>query len=133
MSAHHQLLRPAGVEQIHAHQPRRRVLHLLHKLRYLIPPFFVCWHIKMSRPFTRDGESYRVCLRCGMRRRFDLQQWKTKGDYYNARETQNQRGPSSGLKPLHLVEAGSKPDPECSRFTITRHLIEFNGKRRSVG
>ncbi|HEX6648406.1 MAG TPA: hypothetical protein VF075_02665 [Pyrinomonadaceae bacterium] len=133
MSAHRQLLRPAGVERIHSHERWWRVLRLLHKLRYLIPPFFVCWHIKMSRPFTRDGESYRVCLRCGVRRRFDLQEWKTKGDYYHASETQTRGGPSPEIKPLHLVQAGSKDDPECCRFTVTQRLVEFDGKRRTVG
>jgi len=42
----------------------------------------------MSRPFTRDGETYRVCLRCGVHRRFDLEQWKTKGSYYREKEVQ---------------------------------------------
>lgn len=41
-----------------------------------------CWHRQMSRPFTRDGETYRVCLACGARRRFDLDRWKTHGTYY---------------------------------------------------
>jgi hypothetical protein len=40
----------------------------------------------MSRPFTRDGETYRVCLRCGVHRRFDLDQWKTKGSYYREKK-----------------------------------------------
>ena len=61
-------------------------------LRWLVLPFFViskfwtCWHRRMSRPFTRDGETYRVCLRCGVHRRFDLEQWKTKGSYYRAKQ-----------------------------------------------
>ncbi|HEX3183694.1 MAG TPA: hypothetical protein VHQ94_02805 [Pyrinomonadaceae bacterium] len=61
-------------------------------LRWLALPFFViskfwtCWHRRMSRPFTRDGETYRVCLRCGVHRRFDLEQWKTKGSYYRAKQ-----------------------------------------------
>ena len=49
----------------------------------LLSRVLICWHRKMSRPFTRQGETYRVCLRCGMRRQFDLREWKTKGDYYN--------------------------------------------------
>ena len=47
--------------------------------------FFRCWHRKMSRPFTRDGCTFRVCLRCGMRRNFDLENWKMTGGYYYAR------------------------------------------------
>ena len=36
----------------------------------------------MSRPFTRDGESYRTCLECGARRNFDPQRWEMVGAYY---------------------------------------------------
>lgn len=45
---------------------------------------FRCWHRKMSRPFTRDGHTFRVCLKCGMRRDFDLKKWKMTGGYYYA-------------------------------------------------
>ena len=48
----------------------------------LISKLWSCWHRHMSRPFTRDGETYRVCLRCGIHRSFDLEAWKTKGAYY---------------------------------------------------
>ena len=36
----------------------------------------------MSRPFTRDGESYRTCLDCGARRQFDSARWEMVGAYY---------------------------------------------------
>lgn len=36
----------------------------------------------MSWPLTRDGRTFRVCLRCGMRRNFDLEKWKMTGGYY---------------------------------------------------
>lgn len=42
---------------------------------------FGCWHRQMSRPFTREGRSYRVCLSCGMTRDFDTATWKTFGPY----------------------------------------------------
>jgi len=41
-----------------------------------------CWHREMSRPFTRDGRTYRACLRCGARRDFDLETWQMKGPFY---------------------------------------------------
>ena len=85
MSAYDQTLHPPVLKEICAGERKRRVLRLLGKLRYLVLPLLVCWHRKMSRPFTRDGETYRVCLRCGMHRQFDLQGWQTKGDYYNSR------------------------------------------------
>lgn len=43
---------------------------------------FGCWHTDMSRPFTRDGESYRACLDCGAHRRFDPTRWEMIGVYY---------------------------------------------------
>lgn len=41
-----------------------------------------CWHLNMSRPFTREGETYRACMACGARRRFDTERWETVGAYY---------------------------------------------------
>ena len=43
---------------------------------------FGCRHYKVSRPFTRDCETFVSCLHCGMRQRFDLERWKTEGDFY---------------------------------------------------
>ena len=43
---------------------------------------FGCWHLKMSRPFTRNSETYRSCLECGARRKFNLESWKMHGPYY---------------------------------------------------
>ena len=86
MSAYGQTLHPTLLKEIHAGKRKRRALRLLGKLRYLFLPLLFCWHRKMSRPFTRDGETYRVCLRCGVHRQFDLKEWKTKGDYYNPDE-----------------------------------------------
>ena len=43
---------------------------------------FGCHHSSMSRPFTRDDRTYRVCLKCGKRRDFDLETWKMSGPFY---------------------------------------------------
>jgi hypothetical protein len=43
---------------------------------------FGCWHGEMSRPFTREGQSYRTCLECGARRAFDPTRWEMVGAYY---------------------------------------------------
>jgi hypothetical protein len=85
MSAYQQRLHLRVVKDLETSQRRPRALGVFRILRYLVPPIFVCWHLKTSRPFTRNGKSYRVCLRCGMRRDFDVEEWKTKGDYYNPR------------------------------------------------
>ena len=44
---------------------------------------FGCWHLKMSLPFTREQETYRTCVSCGARRRFDLERWTMVGDFYH--------------------------------------------------
>ena len=49
---------------------------------YLVSRLWSCWHLKLSRPFTRGDESYQSCLRCGMHRRFDPQRWKPSGQFY---------------------------------------------------
>jgi hypothetical protein len=59
----------------------------------------------MSRPFTRDGETYRVCLRCGMHRAFDLQNWKTKGPYY--RSSESPRLMTKNIDPMSEVAAAN--------------------------
>jgi hypothetical protein len=43
---------------------------------------FGCQHKEMSRPFSRQGETYRVCIGCGARRQFDQQTWNSAGPYY---------------------------------------------------
>jgi len=83
MSAYGNFLHPA----VHTHPVSKRTpwqvfCLLLKPAAYLFSKIFICWHRKVSRPFTRDGETYRVCLRCGMRRHFDLQAWQTRGGYY---------------------------------------------------
>lgn len=43
---------------------------------------FGCPHKEMSRPFSRQGETYRVCISCGARRNFDGETWNSSGPYY---------------------------------------------------
>ena len=43
---------------------------------------FGCQHKEMSRPFSRQGETYRVCLTCGARRQFNESTWETRGPFY---------------------------------------------------
>jgi hypothetical protein len=82
MSAYEQLLHPTARGWA---QTRSSAWHLLLWLvaRFrLVSKLWSCWHRRMSRPFTRDGRTYRVCLRCGVQRHFDLEQWTTTGSYY---------------------------------------------------
>ena len=48
----------------------------------LIVRLFGCWQHDLSRPFTRNGKTYRVCLKCGLSRDFNLATWKTQGASY---------------------------------------------------
>jgi hypothetical protein len=51
-------------------------------LRNWLTRAFGCSHKDLSRPFSRHGESYRVCIACGARRRFDSQTWNSRGPFY---------------------------------------------------
>jgi hypothetical protein len=55
---------------------------LVNKVRRVTVRIFGCWHLNMSRPISRGNESYRSCLACGARRRFDLEQWEMVGSFY---------------------------------------------------
>jgi len=52
-------------------------------VRYFANRLSSCWHLELSRPFTRGQETYRACLRCGMHRRFDIKTWKSSGRFYS--------------------------------------------------
>ena len=43
---------------------------------------FGCWHKQLSRPFTNRNSSYRSCLNCGARKKFDPNNLKTVGPFY---------------------------------------------------
>ena len=55
---------------------------LVSKVRTSAARIFGCWHGNMSRPFSRGNETYRTCVACGARRRFDLEHWKMVGPFY---------------------------------------------------
>lgn len=62
---------------------------------------FGCWHGEMSRPFTHDRETYRVCLDCGARRDFDPVRWEMVGDYYYGKPAANE---------LYRMEKRARPE-----------------------
>ena len=64
-------------QQIADHAERRRALN--DALERLIQQFFGCPHRRIGRMFTRKGDTYRVCLDCGMRCGLDLKKWETLG------------------------------------------------------
>ena len=48
----------------------------------LVGRLFGCWHRRLSWPITRDRQTYRACLKCGMCRSFDPKAWKSFGPFY---------------------------------------------------
>ena len=52
------------------------------KIKSALKRVFGCWHREMSLPFTRGNETYRTCVNCGARRRFDLERWTMVGEFY---------------------------------------------------
>ena len=81
------------------------------QLSYMITRVFGCWHSEMSRPFTRDGESYRACLECGARRDFNPTKWEMVGAYYydspKGHLTSRARAASLALNPRASISMAS--------------------------
>jgi hypothetical protein len=65
-----------------AQKQSERVFTPAHRVTTWLWERFQCQHTEMSRPITRDGETYRACVRCGARRPFNLNSWAMKGGYY---------------------------------------------------
>jgi hypothetical protein len=52
------------------------------KLGDWVARVFGCWHAKLSRPFSHQGQAYRVCINCGAQRQFNLRNWTMQGEFY---------------------------------------------------
>jgi hypothetical protein len=66
----------------YAHSEQKRVSKMRPNLGRWLSELFGCQHKQMSRPFSRHGETYRVCIACGARRQFNEQTWNSAGPYY---------------------------------------------------
>jgi len=66
----------------YSHSDQVRVSKIRLSVGRWLTEIFGCQHKQMSRPFSRHGESYRVCIACGARRQFDEQTWDSAGPYY---------------------------------------------------
>jgi hypothetical protein len=42
-----------------------------------------CWHRRMSWPVRAQGQSYQVCLGCGVKRLFDETNFRSYGPFHN--------------------------------------------------
>jgi uncharacterized UBP type Zn finger protein len=71
------------------------VMFLLLKIYDLI---FGCRHAKLSRVFTIEGKTYRVCLQCGTKLRFSLETMSL--------ERSEQGGAHEDLDVVHSLNCG---------------------------
>lgn len=71
-----------GTFERYSDDDSRRIAEISRGMGRLLLGIFGCAHKQMSRPFSRHGESYRVCIGCGARRQFDEQTWKPRGPFY---------------------------------------------------
>jgi hypothetical protein len=68
--------------QIFRQQQAERTRELNTAAQTLVQRLLGCWQHDLSRPFTYQGRTYRVCLKCGLSRDFNLKTWKTQGASY---------------------------------------------------
>jgi len=66
--------------QIESHIERTRALN--DAAKRLVQRVLGCWQHDLSRPFSHRGRTYRVCVKCGMARDFNPENWKTHGPSY---------------------------------------------------
>ena len=71
-----------GTLETYSHDGRERLASVASALGSWLGELFGCQHTAMSRPFSRHGETYRVCISCGARRSFDQKTWNSSGRYY---------------------------------------------------
>ena len=83
MSAYEPVLQPTALSLVQTSRKRTLWRAFVESIHLLAFRSWSCSHQQISRPFTSDGKTYRVCLQCGMHRDFDLKTWKMKGRYYN--------------------------------------------------
>lgn len=68
--------------QMFRQQQAERTRELNNAAQRLVQRLLGCWQHDLSRPFTYQGSTYRVCLKCGLSRDFNLTTWKTHGASY---------------------------------------------------
>ena len=71
-----------GTLEQYSNDDSRRIADITRGLGSWFIGIFGCTHKQMSRPFSRQGENYRVCIGCGAHRRFDPQTWDSRGPFY---------------------------------------------------
>lgn len=112
----------------YSHEDSRRLAEAGKALRNWVVGVFGCAHKEMSRPFSRHGENYRVCIGCGAHRRFDPQTWVARGPFYykEANPSELMEVNSSALKSLDGTEARASVlfDPVVWRFLGDDNIVD---------
>ena len=68
--------------QVFRQQQAERTRVLNNAAQRLVQRLLGCWQHDLSRPFTHQGRTYRVCMNCGLSRDFNVQKWETHGASY---------------------------------------------------
>ena len=91
-----------GTLEHYSHREGISVSGLFSRMANRVAELCGCQHKEMSRPFSRQGETYRVCINCGARRQFDEKTWKSSGRYYHkpARLSDLQDVDMTALRPI---------------------------------
>jgi len=69
-------------QQMFQQQQAERRRELNSAAERLVQRLLGCWQHELSRPFTYQQRTYRVCMKCGLSRDFNLASWKTHGPSY---------------------------------------------------
>ena len=69
-------------QQMFTRQQAERTRVLNNAAQRLVQRLLGCWQHDLSRPFTHQGRTYRVCMNCGLSRDFNVQTWETHGASY---------------------------------------------------
>ena len=70
-------------QQMFQQQQAERRRELSSAAERLVQRLLGCWQHELSRPFTYEQRTYRVCLKCGLSRDFNPITWKTHGPSYS--------------------------------------------------
>ncbi len=41
-----------------------------------------CWHKRLTRPISDESSSYRACIDCGARKKFNTEDFRSSGPFY---------------------------------------------------
>ena len=74
----------------------------------IVASVFGCWHKRLTRPFTENHDSYRACIDCGARKKFDTEDFRSVGPFYYPPivRSEGSEGPSCLNTSQYFLECG---------------------------